>query len=348
MAGLVSLGNAPGTIVVAIVLAAVPVGPLVAMFLWLDRYEPEPRILLVLGLLWGAFVATLASLVLGGIGGLISPVSPTESTTVVAPVTEELCKGAFLLVMLWWRRSELDGVLDGIVYAGMVGIGFAFVENILYLAAAWNGTDGYGPGGVDGVTTLFVFRCLISPFAHPFFTAFIGIGFGIAAGSRSPAVRVLAPITGYLVAVTAHSIWNRATLEGFGNFVVVYVVLVLPALVGLVALAVWARRREGRLLRVALTDAATRGFLPAEDVPWLVDLRARRQAREFAAAHGGRSTARAMVHYQRAAVELGYLHHRYLRGTAPSDFVTRGQQFVTELRAVRPMISFPEQVVRTR
>jgi RsiW-degrading membrane proteinase PrsW (M82 family) len=31
--------------------------------------------------------------------------------------------------------AELDGVLDGIVYAGMVGIGFAFTENILYLAA---------------------------------------------------------------------------------------------------------------------------------------------------------------------------------------------------------------------
>ena len=52
-----------------------------------------------------------------------------------APVTEEASKGLFLLLLLWWRRAELDGVLDGIVYAGMVGIGFAFTENILYLAA---------------------------------------------------------------------------------------------------------------------------------------------------------------------------------------------------------------------
>ena len=69
-------------------------------------------------------------------------------------------------------------MLDGIVYAGMVGIGFAFTENILYLAAAYNGTDGMGPGGTEAVTATFVVRCLFSPFAHPFFTAFIGIGVG--------------------------------------------------------------------------------------------------------------------------------------------------------------------------
>ena len=348
MAGIIRLSSAPDVIALAMVLAAVPVGPLVAIFLWLDRYEPEPRFLLALGLLWGACVATLASLVLGGLGDRVIAVSAAQSTTVVAPVTEEFAKGAFLILLLWWRRHELDGVLDGIVYAGMVGVGFAFVENILYLAAAWNGTPGFGPGGVEGVTSLFVIRCLASPFAHPLFTAFTGIGVGIAVGSRSHVVRVMAPVAGYFFAVTAHSTWNRSTLEGFGNFAMVYVVLMLPALVALTGLAVWARSSERRVLQTALTDAAQRGLLPAEDVAWLVDLRARRQARAHAQASGGRSALRAMKAYQRAGIELGFLHHRYLRGTAPSDFATRGRQFVSELRAVRPAITFPEQVVRTR
>jgi RsiW-degrading membrane proteinase PrsW (M82 family) len=348
MAGIVRLSSAPDVIALAMVLAALPVGPLVAVFLWLDRYEPEPRALLALGLLWGACVATMASLVLGGIGSRLVQVTAAQSTAVVAPITEEFAKGAFLLILLWWRRHELDGVLDGIVYAGMVGVGFAFVENILYLTAAWNGSDGFGPGGVQGVTSLFVFRCLVSPFAHPLFTAFTGIGVGIAVGSRSPVVRLVAPIAGYFFAVTAHSTWNRATLEGFGDFVIVYVVLILPALVGLTALAVWARSSERRVLQAALTDAADRGLVPREDIPWLVDLRARRQARAHAEARGGKQGLRTMKDYQRAGVELGFLHHRYLRGTAPSDFATRGRQFVTELRAIRPAISFPEQVVRTR
>ena len=123
-------------------------------------------------------------------------------------MTEEFSKGLFLFLLLWWRRAELDGILDGLVYAGMVGIGFAFVENILYLAAAYNGTDGMGPGGTGAVTSVFVVRCLFSPFAHPLFTSFIGIGVGLAVGSRSRSVRVLAPLVGYLLAVVAHAAWN--------------------------------------------------------------------------------------------------------------------------------------------
>ena len=117
---------------------------------------------------------------LQGIGGLVVGVREVASLAVVAPITEEAGKGAFLVLLLWLRRAELDGILDGIVYAGMVGIGFAFVENILYLAAAYDGTDGMGPGGTEAVTATFVVRCLFSPFAHPLFTTFIGIGVGIS------------------------------------------------------------------------------------------------------------------------------------------------------------------------
>ena len=103
-----------------------------------------------MGLLWGAFAATFGALVVQGIGGVFAGVTEEASLAVVAPVSEELTKGLFLFFLLWWRRAELDGILDGLVYAGMVGIGFAFTENILYLGAAYNGSDGMGPGGVAG------------------------------------------------------------------------------------------------------------------------------------------------------------------------------------------------------
>ena len=87
----------------------------------------------------------------------------------------------------------------------MVGIGFAFTENILYLAAAYNGTDGMGPGGIGAVTSTFVMRCLFSPFAHPLFTAFTGIGVGIAVDPRSRSVRVARAAPRLLLAVVAHA-----------------------------------------------------------------------------------------------------------------------------------------------
>ena len=347
MAVVVGLSGAPGSLALAAVLAALPVGPLVGCFMWLDRYEPEPRSLLIAGLLWGAFVATAAALVFQGIG-LAGGASERDSLAVVAPITEEATKGAFLLLLLWWRRHELDGVLDGIVYAGMVGIGFAFTENILYLAAAYDGTDGLGPGGTSALTGTFILRCLISPFAHPFFTIFMGIGVGLAIASRRLWVRLLAPLAGFAVAAFLHGVWNSSTLSGTGDFFIVYGTLMFPAFVGLAAFAVYRRRSERPLLAEALQDAADRGLLPATDIPWLVDLRARRHARRWARTHGGIPAERGMREYQAAAIELGYLHHRYLRGTAPDDFGVRGQEHVEELRRIRPYISFPGQVVPTR
>ncbi len=344
----IALSGGPGSLLLATVLAALPVGPLVACYLWLDRYEPEPKRLLALGLLWGGFVATAAALLIQGVGGFVVGFTDRQGLEIVAPVSEEASKGLFLILLLWWRRAELDGILDGIVYAGMVGVGFAFTENILYLAAAYNGTDGMGPGGTEALTGTFVLRCLFSPFAHPLFTTFTGIGVGIAVGARSGAVRFLAPLAGFGCAVVAHATWNTSTVYGLHGFVGVYLLLMAPAVVAVACLAIWSRRSERRMLTAALSDAAARGLIPATDIGWVVDLGARRRSRAYARQHGGAAAERAMRDYQQAAVELGYLHHRFLRGTPPPDFAARGQEYVARIGAVRPSIAFPGQVVPTR
>jgi hypothetical protein len=286
--------------------------------------------------------------VLQGLGGVVGGFSDSDTLEVVAPVTEEACKGLFLLLLLWWRRAELDGVLDGIVYAGMVGVGFAFTENILYLASAYDGSGDLGPGGVHALTGTFVLRCLVSPFAHPLFTACTGIGVGIAVGSRNRTTRIVAPIVGYTCAVLAHAAWNTATVFGPGNFVTVYLILMAPLLLSVVALATWVRHSEGRMLAAALDDAARRGLLPATDIAWVIDLAARRRSRAYARASGGASAEHAMREYQQAVIELGFLHSRYLRGVPPPDFAARGQDYVSRIRALRPSIAFPGQVVPIR
>lgn len=341
--GLVLMLNGGGPIVlVAGFLALLPVAPVVGCYLWLDRYEPEPKTLLALGLAWGAFVATLAALVVQTIGSLVFPL-PALGAVLLAPLTEELTKGLFLLLLLLWRRHELDGVLDGIVYAGMVGVGFAFTENILYLSVGYNGSDGM-PGGTGGMVAVFVMRCIGSPFAHPFFTAFIGIGIGLAISSRNPAARLLLPLAGYAVAVLCHAAWNASTLIPGGlGFVAAYVVVFLPAFGLMIGFAMWVRGRERGLLTLALQDAAQRGYLDPREIAWVVDLSSRRAARRHARASGGTVGLAAMREYQQAAIELGYLHHRFLAGTAPRDFAGRGGLLVARLQAVRPRISFPQQ-----
>ena len=341
---LVMLGSgAPGALVVGALLAALPVGPLVAVFLWLDRYEPEPRGLILTALGWGALVATAVALVIQALDQVAFGRPESVTAAVVAPISEEAAKGLFVLLLVVARRRVVDGILDGIVYAGMVGVGFAFTENILYLAAAYMGGAG-GPGGIEALTGTFVVRGIFSPFAHPFFTAAIGIGVGYAVTTRSGFWRVAAPLTGYAVAVLGHALWNGAAYAGGGQyFVLTYLFLMVPAFLLMAGLAVWARNREGRMLARALTDAAQRGLLAPHEVPWLVRISGRRAAREHAKAVAGAAGLRAMRDFQGQAIELGFLHDRFLRGTAPADVVPRGQAMVERLAALRPYVVFPHQ-----
>ena len=70
----------------------------------------------------------------------------------------------------------------------------------------------------------------MGPFAHPLFTSATGIGVGIAVTTRQPAVRVLAPILGYLAAVIMHAIWNGSTFWGGNGFLFAYAAIMLPLL----------------------------------------------------------------------------------------------------------------------
>ena len=341
MALVLLAAGAPDAIAIGVVLAALPVAPLIGTYLWLDRYEPEPRSLLLLGLGWGAFVATSAALFLQAFDAFALGSGESTQAVLVAPLTEEAAKGLFILLLLVYRRAELDGVLDGIVYAGMVGIGFAFMENILYLSQAYIGDDQH-TGGIESAVFTFVVRGIFSPFAHPFFTAFLGIGVGIAVGSRSRSVRVLAPVVGYLLAVGAHATWNASLLvDGGSGALAAYVMLMLPAFLAFTVFAVWARRREGVLLATALTDCARRGFLDAAEVPWLSRIPGRRACRAHARDVGGRPAYEAMRAYQVEAIELGFLHHRFLRGTPPSDYAALGAEHLRRMVDLRPALVWP-------
>src|SRR5699024_7139024 len=148
------------------------------------RLEPEPQLNLWLALGWGAGVAVLGALVINTtIGTLAGSIFGPESAdvfsvTVVAPIVEESLKGSLLLYLLWVRRHEIDGATDGIVYAGMCGIGFALVENVLYYMR------GMGEGG-ELLMTVFM-RGVASPLGHPMYTSMIGLGVAYAATHRGP------------------------------------------------------------------------------------------------------------------------------------------------------------------
>ncbi len=338
----------PEAVAIGFVLAILPVGPLVACYLWLDRYEPEPVRLLVVAFAWGALVATGAAILLQAADALLNDSSVVWSAVVMAPITEEAGKGIFVLLLLWSRRHVIDGVLDGLVYAGLVGIGFAFTENILYFAGAYAGDGDLGPGGIGSATSLFVLRGIFSPFAHPLFTSAIGIGVGIMVSTRSRGLRIVAPLVGYVVAVLLHAAWNgSAFLDGGRFFVLTYLFAMVPGFLVLVGLALWFRVREGGILAAAMGDLARQGYIHPDEVPWLVRLPARRSARNNAAVRGGPTAARLMREYQQQAIEFAALHNRVLRGTAPQDFADRGALMAHRLAALRAHLMLPQHAAQS-
>jgi len=314
-----------GAVIGGAFIALLPVGPVVAAFLWADRWEPEPPRLLLVAFLWGACVATLTALVINSSAALAADEvlgkgsGDVIGATVAAPVVEEAVKGAFLIGLLIWRRREFDGVIDGIVYAGLVAAGFAFTENILYIGRAFAEEAAAGQSGL--VVTVLVLRGLFSPFAHPLFTAMMGIGVGIAALSRNKAVRVLAPLAGYLVAVLLHALWNgSAALGGGEGFLAVYVFIMVPLFAGMITFVVLQRRREQRVVAAALPGFAQAGWVAPSEIELLSSLAGRRGWRSAVQRHSGKEAAKAVGDYQAAVTELAFLRNRFARGLVdPQD-----------------------------
>lgn len=303
----------------AAVVAMLPVGIVVPAFLWLDRYEAEPMSLLLLAFSWGAFVSTSVSLVLNTstLAVLVQFVDDPEivATVAVAPVVEELAKGFGVLVVFWVRRREFDGVIDGIVYAGLVAAGFAFAENILYLGRAIT------EGGVAGLAVTFVLRGLLGPFAHPLFTVWTGIGIGVMVSRGRGVLRFFAPLFGLLSAMTLHALWNASAAASLEGWITGYFLVQVPIFLSTILFVVWARRREGVLIARHLGRYRQLGLFTPAEVAMLASLTRRRAARQWASRTYGRGGRLAMMEVQDCAVELAFLRDRIDRGSAGKDAV---------------------------
>jgi protease PrsW len=303
------------TIITSALMALIPLLIIVPTFLWLDRYEAEPARYIVFAFLWGALVAVVGAFFLNtfGLKMLVEArwTDPLETGAVyLAPITEETLKGLGILLIYLLRRREFDGIIDGIVYAGLIGAGFAFSENILYLGQAYNQYGG------EGLTSTFLVRGLMGPFGHPLFTSLTGIGIGIAVTARRPAVRAVAILAGWVCAMLLHGLWNLSALAGMDGFFAAYVTYQVPLFLAFVGFLFWLRRREGRLIGRYLSPYADAGWLTHGEVTMLSHLRLRRAARVWARQNGGRSARRSMDAFQDSASDLALLRSRLVHGTA--------------------------------
>jgi nitroreductase len=191
-------------------------------------------------------------------------------------------------------------------------------------------------GGAQLLGYTFVFRGLLSPFAHPVFTAMTGIGVAYAATHRRAG---WAAVAGLLGAMTLHGLWNGLSSRG-GTGVGAAYVLVMGVLIALVAVVVADRRRTVRLIWRFLPAYEPTQVVTDADLRMLSRLRGRRRARLWALRTGGRPAARAMTNFQLAATELALMHQRAERGLIdPAPFEERRRNLLTLMAAARTAVT---------
>jgi hypothetical protein len=129
----------PGATALALVLSTVIAAPYLLVLLWVDRHEPEPWWLVLSALAWGAIGASGLSAIgndtfglLLQVGGASEGVAGFLTASLSAPFVEESAKGLALLALLALFRRELHGVIDGILYGALIGLGFEWLENLWY------------------------------------------------------------------------------------------------------------------------------------------------------------------------------------------------------------------------
>jgi len=282
---------------------------------WFDRYEKEPLGLLVAAFLWGAVPSIIFSLVTQIILDLpirlfVSPgAANLFGAVVTAPITEEFFKGLALLLLFIFFRHEIDTPLDGIIYGGLVGFGFAAVENVFYF------TESLLSSGMGGLAVLSILRAFVFGLNHALFTGLTGLGIALAYTSPNRIVRIVSPIGGLLLGMIAHSVHNLAVSLGSE--------LVWPCLIALIAdwggvlvllvVIVWTILRERHWIETHLEEEVDRGTLSREHYEVASSTVQRTTAQIQAFFDKGFHHWLKLSRYYRLATELAFSKHRLTR-----------------------------------
>jgi RsiW-degrading membrane proteinase PrsW (M82 family) len=310
-------------LLVVILGALIPTLFYVLFVWWLDRYEKEPLWLLAMAFLWGAIPAAIFSVIfevildlpIVALGGE-SLAANLLSASVSAPLVEESFKGIALLGLVLTMRREFDDVLDGIVYGAMIGFGFAFTENSVAYYLPILTEEGMGAGLVN----IFL-RSVVFGLNHAFWTGIIGASVGYARLSRDRGGQLLAPVGGWLLAVSLHGIHNAGAMlieQTLCLSLAVSIVVDWGGALLLLMVAILMLRRESRWIARGLVEEVRQGELSAQEFRLLCSAGQRMRTRCQALSLGGRAAYRAVGNYYQCATRLAF-KKQHLRSLGDKD-----------------------------
>lgn len=320
------LSALPGAWFLSLLLLAVIAIPVAVIIYRFDQFEPEPASMIAIAVIWGGIIAlTFAALtnsyLLSFLQGFMSQDTlEAWGAAIVAPINEEFYKGAGLVLLYLIARHEFDGLMDGLIYGAMIGLGFQVVENIQYFLMAAAASEGNGLGAVVG--TFFVRVGIAGAYSHMLFSGLMGYGFAYAVTRReAPRRRRMGVLVLFaLLAWAAHFVWNSPWLESFmardvGSFALALVMKGLPFLIFLLILAVFARKRERQAFDRLIASEVGTDVLSEGEIEILRSGRLRRRALRRTKKNKGPGARQLLKRLQREQMNLAILHNRSDRGS---------------------------------
>lgn len=181
-----------------------------------DKYEKEPLNLLATGLIFGAIIT--APIV--HVENLITLFIPNSGVIMesfylsfaVASFVEESFKYTILFFLVW-KNNNFNERLDGIVYSVFISLGFAWVENIMYVLSP----------DLGGVNTAIV-RAFISVPAHGFFGVTMGYYFAISKFNQPNKKYIL---TAFFVPFLLHGIYDFILMINMEYLMIIFAIFVI-------------------------------------------------------------------------------------------------------------------------
>jgi protease PrsW len=217
----------------------VALAPIVVLFtivFMLDRYEREPLSILILCFVFGVVIAVpvvYSEMFLKSLFGLQDESNPLLPTALMAFVVVALVEEAFKFLVLRlyaYPRKAFNEPYDGIMYAMAISMGFAAIENVLYVAS----------GGL----IIGLLRAFTAVPAHGAFAHMMGYFAGLAKFENTGAKRFGLLLVGLILAVIAHGLYDFFLMQNEAAVLALFAFVVLLITIVLAILAIRAHRRN--------------------------------------------------------------------------------------------------------
>ncbi|AEV81146.1 hypothetical protein ACWT_0132 [Actinoplanes sp. SE50] len=323
----------------------------------LDFLEREPAGLLAVAFAWGGVVATSVSIpgstaLENLIAKLGSPgLAADWGAALAGPTVEEIAKTLGVVAIVLIARSQVNSVLDGVVYGALVGLGFQIVEDIVFAIGAV-ALAGQGDEVRPVITTFLVRGFLAGVWSHTLFGALAGAGIGylVVHTDRSRSRRLTMAGLALFGAWASHVLWNSPLFrDGLGNGAVALLAVLtfkgLPPLLLILFLVRRAHDREAEYYVARLAGLGDPEVITEAELHALGSGARRAAARRHAGDRAGRRARSAVRRLQRAQARLAV---ELSRTSQPLPQTDHHHGEVRHHRATLQALGHPEAVEGVR